>query len=61
MAWRISWDTVAQATEFDEAYAEITADLPFPTRATTASNGDTLILHASSAAVLDQMADALGG
>ena len=61
MAWRISWDTVAQATEFDEAYAEITADLPFPTRATTASNGDTLVLHASSDAVLDQMADALGG
>jgi hypothetical protein len=61
MAWRIGWDTVAQATEFAEAYAEITADLPFPTRSTTASNGDTLILHASSATALDEMADALGG
>ncbi len=61
MAWRIAWDTEAEAEEFDEAYGEITADLPFPTRSTNASNGDTLILHASSAAVLDQIADALGG
>jgi hypothetical protein len=61
MAWRIAWDTVAEAEGFDEAYSEITADLPFPTRSTNASNGDTLILHASSAAVLDHMADALGG
>jgi hypothetical protein len=60
MAWRIGWDTVAQADEFDEAYGEITADLPFDTRATSASNGDTLILHASSTAVLDQLAGALG-
>jgi hypothetical protein len=60
MAWRIEWDTTAQADEFDEAYGEITADLPFATRTTSASNGDTLILHASSAAVLDQLANALG-
>jgi len=60
MAWRIEWDTTAQADEFDEAYGQITAELPFPTRATSASNGDTLILHASSAAVLDQLAGALG-
>jgi predicted molibdopterin-dependent oxidoreductase YjgC len=44
-----------------ESVAEITADLPFPTRAVSASNGDTLILHASSATVLDLMAGSLGG
>jgi hypothetical protein len=60
MAWRIEWDTTAQADEFDEAYGQITADLPFATQATSASNGDTLILHASSAALLDQLANALG-
>ncbi len=61
MAWRIGWDTVAQADEFDEAYGEITVDLPFSTRLIHASNGDALILHTSSAAVLDQRANALGG
>jgi hypothetical protein len=61
MAWRVGWDAPAEADQFDEAYAEITAHLPFPTRATRASNGDTLILHASSAAVMDQLAAALGG
>ncbi len=60
MAWRIAWDTPAETDEFDEAYGEITADLPFPTRSITASNGDTLILHASSAAVLDRMAARAG-
>ena len=60
MAWRIEWDTTAQADEFDEAYSQITADLPFATRATSAANGDTLILHASSTGVLDQLANALG-
>jgi hypothetical protein len=61
MAWRIGWDTSAEADQFQEAYAEITTALPFPTRATRASNGDTLILHASSAAVLDRMAAGLDG
>ena len=60
MAWRIEWDTTAQADEFDEAYSQITADLPFVTRATSTANGDTLILHASSTGVLDQLANALG-
>ena len=60
MAWRIEWDTVAEADEFDEAYGQITADLPFPTRSVSGSSGDTLILHASSATVLDQLANALG-
>ena len=60
MAWRVEWDTTAQTDEFDDAYGQITAELPFPTRATRAANGDTLILHASSAAVLDRLAGALG-
>ena len=59
MAWRIAWDTPAQEDEFDEAYGDITAELPFPTRATSASNGDRLILHASSEALLDQLAAAM--
>jgi hypothetical protein len=59
MAWRIGWDATAQADEFDEAYGEITAELPFATRAATASNGDTVILHASSAPLLDQLAAGL--
>jgi hypothetical protein len=60
MAWRIAWDAGADGDEFDQAYAKTTADLPFPTRSVRSSNGDTLILHASSAAVLDRLAGALG-
>jgi hypothetical protein len=60
MAWRIGWDTAAEAGEFDEAYGEMTAELRFPTRTSRASNGDTLILHASSEAVMDQLAAAVG-
>jgi hypothetical protein len=60
MGWRIGWDTPAEAGEFDEAHGEMTATLPFPTRAIRASNGDTLILHASTEAVMDQLAAALG-
>ena len=60
MAWQIGWDTPAQADEFAEAYGRITAELPFPTRSITAPNGDTLILHASSAGVIDQLAAGLG-
>jgi hypothetical protein len=61
MAWRIGWDTPAEADQFQEAYGEVTTELPFPTRATRASNGDTLILHASSAAMLDRMTAGLDG
>jgi hypothetical protein len=60
MAWRIGWDATAQAGEFSEAYGEITAELPFASRAISASNGDSVILHASSAALLDQLEAGLG-
>ena len=61
MAWRISWDTVAQATSSMRPTPRSPPTCRSRRAATTASNGDTLILHASSATVLDQMADALGG
>jgi hypothetical protein len=58
MAWQITWDAPGQAIEFDDAYAEITAELPFATSRDRAGAAETLLLHASSGALLDRL-DAL--
>ena len=61
MAWRITFDAPGQATEFDDAYAAITAELPFVTAASSAAAAERLVLHASSQSVLDRIEAALGG
>jgi hypothetical protein len=55
LAWRIAWDAPAQAAEFMEAHDSATATLPFATSAEGTSDTETLILHASSPALLDRL------
>lgn len=60
LAWRIAFDAPGQATEFDDAYGTITAELPFATASRSPAAGERLVLHASSASVLDRLEAALG-
>jgi hypothetical protein len=61
LAWRIAFDTPGQATEFDDAYSVITAELPFTAAAETTAAAERLVLHASSGSVMDRLERALGG
>jgi len=56
LGWRIAWDAPIEATEFEEAYADVASALPFATRVVHVSARETVVLHASSAALLDQIA-----
>jgi hypothetical protein len=56
LAWRISWDAPIEAREFATAYATASAKLPFVTRLIRVSDTESIVLHASSAAVLDRLA-----
>jgi hypothetical protein len=51
LAWRIAWDIPQHATEFEDAYARINADLDFATRYLRLSDGETLVVHASTVAI----------
>jgi len=48
LAWRIAWDIPQHATEFEDAYARINADLAFETRYVRVSDSETLVVHAST-------------
>jgi hypothetical protein len=56
LGWRIAWDAPIEATEFEDAYAEVSAELPFASRVIHVSARETVVLHASSAQVLDLLA-----
>ena len=55
MAWRIAWDAPSEATEFDDAYDQLTADLPFATAELRTGAAQTIVLHASSTALLNRV------
>lgn len=55
MAWRIAWDTTAQANEFEEAYEQVTDGLAFASGLVRISTSETLVVHASAAEVLGSM------
>ena len=57
LAWQIEWDFAQHATEFEDAYARITADLGFATRYVRVSESVTLVVHAST----EELADATAG
>ena len=59
LAWRFSWDAPIEATEFATAYAAASAELPFATRLVSISDTESIVLHASSAALLERMAAGL--
>ena len=58
VAWRLAWDSVADATEFVEAYRVVVDGLDFPASVTELPNGEVLVAHASSDQLLDQTVDA---
>jgi hypothetical protein len=53
LAWRLAWDTPADAAEFAVAYAKVTDALPFPARLVSLSDTEQLIVHASSDTLLE--------
>ena len=61
LGWRIAWDAPADATEFEAAYAGVRLKLPFATRVVHVSDRETIVLQASSAAVLASIATLTGG
>jgi hypothetical protein len=56
LGWRIAWDTPVDATEFEDAYSAVEAGLPFGARLVHASDGETIVLQASSADLLAKVA-----
>ena len=61
LGWQIAWDAPTDATEFEAAYAGTQAKLPFATRVVHVSDRETIVLQASSAAVLASVATLAGG
>ena len=53
LAWRVAWDTAADANEFAAAYARVIDALPFPARLVSLSDTEQLIVHASTDALLE--------
>jgi hypothetical protein len=58
LAWRLAWDTAADAGEFTSAYEEVVPDLPFPALVSRVSDDEVLVVHASDKELLRQVADA---
>jgi len=54
LAWRLAFDTAADAREFADAYARVVAALPFPARLVPLSDTEQLIVHASTDALLEK-------
>ena len=58
LAWRLAWDSPADAAEFVTAYETVVDGLDFPASVTELSNGEVLVAHASTEALLRQTIDA---
>jgi hypothetical protein len=61
LGWRIAWDTPVDATEFEGAYAGVNPALPFATRLVRISESETVVLQASSPALLETIGSLAGG
>ncbi len=61
VAWRLAWDSPADATEFGDAYREIVGTLGFPASVTDLPNGEVLVVHASTDDLLRRAQDAANG
>jgi len=59
LAWRFRWDAPGEAREFATAYTAASARLPFASRLLSVSDTESIVLHASSVALLDRMAAGL--
>jgi hypothetical protein len=54
VAWRLAWDSASDADEFVAAYETATAELGFPASVELLPNGEVLVAHASTDALLAQ-------
>ncbi len=61
LAWRLAWDTPADATEFADAYRGIVDELGFPAVVIELDDDEVLVAHASSEEILRSTVDAAGG
>ena len=61
LGWRIAWDAPIESTEFEAAYGDVRSRLAFATRAVHVSDRETVVLQASSDALLDAIATLVGG
>ena len=61
VAWRLSWDSSADAGEFIDAYRGIVDSLPVSAVVTDIGEGDVLVVHGSSDDILRRTVDAVGG
>jgi hypothetical protein len=61
LGWRLAWDTSADSTEFESAYGGVNQALPFATRLVHVSDRETIVLQASSPALLETIASLAGG
>ena len=52
LAWKLAWDSPADAREFSDAYAAVEARLPFPSCLVRLNDREVLVAHASSSQVL---------
>jgi hypothetical protein len=56
MAWRLKWDSAQDATEFATAYASVRGSLPVAARLVQVNGTEQLVLQASSAELVSQLA-----
>ncbi len=57
-AWRLSWDSATDAAEFVTAYELVIGTLEFPATVVELSDGDILVVHASTDELLARTVDA---
>ena len=57
LGWRLAWDSAEDATEFADAYAAVVETLPFPAAVRSIGDTEVLVVHASTDALLKQVAD----
>jgi hypothetical protein len=60
LGWRLAWDTPIDATEFGTAYAGIQSTLSSATRLVNVSDLETVVLRASSPALLETIGSLAG-
>jgi hypothetical protein len=59
LAWRLAWDSAAEAEEFAAAYARVSPGFDFPVQLVSVSDTEHLVVHASSDEILDEALAAL--
>ncbi len=58
LAWRLAWDTPADAEEFEEAYRVVVDGLPFPATVQLIGDREILVVHASTEGLLERTVSA---